>query len=173
MPMRRARKETTARARDLRHGRVRFHALVALMSPASASMVMAVIAPLFRMSLELQLKLWMLMRHNAWRHHCCRLPLWLPFGHQAVLELVGDHPDVGWIGEDEACDHSNRHHAPEQELGRLHRTHVATHHQKAHDGGHTRHHEIHADEFGDKALSDVLPVSPAHHRFHEQRLEDK
>ena len=31
-------------------------------------MVMAVIVPLFRMSLELQLKLWMLMRHNAWRH---------------------------------------------------------------------------------------------------------
>jgi hypothetical protein len=36
-----------------------------------------------------------------------------------------------------------------------------------------RHHEIHANEFRDKAFSDVLQISSAHHRLYEQRLENE
>ena len=91
--------------------------------------------------------------------------------HQPMLQLARDQPDIGGIGKREPGDDADRHHAPEQKLRRLHRAHVATHHQETHDRRHAGHHEVHRDEFGQEALPHILPIGAAHHRFHEQRLE--
>jgi hypothetical protein len=103
----------------------------------------------------------------------CLLEFPLAFGHQPMLEATGHHPYVRRIGCDEPDDNAERHDAPEQELGRLHGPHIVTHHKEAHDRSHARHHEVHADEFRHEALANVLPIGAAHHRLHEQRLEDE
>ena len=94
-------------------------------------------------------------------------------GHQPVLQAPLDHPHIHRVGDDEPRDHPEGHDAPEQELGRHHRPHVTAHHQEAHDWRHACHHRVHADEFGEKGLADILKVAPAHHLLHEERLEDE
>ena len=96
-----------------------------------------------------------------------------PLRHQPVLQVALDHPDVHRIRDGEARDHAERHDAPEEQLRGDHRAHVAAHHEEAHDGRHAGHHRVHADELWKERLANVVPVTPAHHRLHEERLEDE
>jgi hypothetical protein len=96
-----------------------------------------------------------------------------PLGHEAMFEAALHHPYIRRIGHYETYDNTQRHDAPEQEFGWLHRAHVAAHHEKAHDRAHASHHEIHADEFRQETLADILPIAAAHHPHHEQRLENE
>src|SRR5258708_1615236 len=62
------------------------------------------------------------------------------YGHQPMLDALFHHPDVERISCYEADHHTERHHAPEDHLQRVHRPHVASHHKKAHGRSHASHH---------------------------------
>ena len=90
-----------------------------------------------------------------------------------MFKLLCNHPDINGIRSCESDDDTERHHAPEDQLQRVHRAHIAAHHQKRHQKTHPGHHGVHADEFREKRTLDVFKIRSTHHFLHEQRLEDE